>query len=79
MNENMEDPNPEEAPNTLGDVDVEDAPKENAVGVDDFGGCQLELLDLVSDVATAEPRPKLGVELKADPDAFVLGLTPKDA
>lgn len=74
MNENMEDP--VEAPNTLGD---EDAPKENAVGVDDFGGCQVELLDLVSDVATAELRPKLGVELKADPDAFVVGLTPKDA
>ena len=88
VNENMEDaveaPVLEADPNTIGELlaegmDVEDAPKENPVDgepkADDFGGCQAEP-NLVSDVATAELRPKLGAEvaLNAEPNTLVVEL-----
>lgn len=65
-----------EDPKTLGEVDVEDAPNENAVGVDpnvdeELGACHVELnmLELLvsDDVATAEPRPKLGPDTLLEP------------
>lgn len=81
MEDPVEAPAFEVDPNTIGELLAEDAPKENPVDgepkeepkAEDFVGCQAEP-NLASDEATAELRPKLGVELNAEPNTLVVEL-----